>query len=133
MKLTLKNYMSGWSHLAVYITIVLLPCLILAAAIYMAAKSLFISFELSGYAIFVVLCLFGMVSIVTSSTIFLFSAYNYIRLNMNLRAGALCVFIYIHVTVIVTTAMIFSSHLLWESGRIKSGDTENFLVVLLVT
>ena len=136
MKLTLKNHMSGWCYLAVYIAIALLPFLILATAIYVAdyyTKSLFISFELSGYAIFIVLYLFGMASVVTSSTIFLFSAYKYIRLNMNLRGGALCVFVYVHATVVVTAAVIFSSHILREIWLIKSRDTDDLLMVVLVT
>ena len=135
MKLTLKNHMFRCSHLALYIALALLPFLILAISIYMAdyyARSLFVSFELSGYAIFVVLYLFGMASVVTSSTIFLFSAYKYIRLNMNLRGGALCVFVYVHATVVVTAAVIFSSHILREIWLIKSTDTDDFLMVMLV-
>ena len=136
MKLSLKNHMFRWSHLVLYIALALLPFLILATAIYMAdyyAKSLFISSELLGYAIFVVLYLFGMASVVTSSTIFLFYAYKYIRLNMNLRGGALCVFVYVHATIIVTAAVIFSSHILREIWLIKSRDTDDFLMVMLVT
>ena len=136
MKLTLKSYMSRWSNLAGVIALALLPFLILATAIYIAdyyAKSLFISFELSGYAIFVVLYLFGMASVVTSSTIVLFSAHKYIRLNMNLRGGALCVFVYVHATAVVTAAVIFSSHILREIWLIKGRDTDDFLMVVLMT
>ena len=136
MKLSLKNHISKCSHLAIYIALALLPFLILATAIYVAdyyTKSLFISFELSGYAIFIVLYLFGMASVVTSSTIFLFSAYKYIRLNMNLRGGALCVFVYVHATVVVTAAVIFSSHVLRKIWLIKSRDTDDLLMVVLVT
>ena len=136
MKLTLKNHISKWSHLAIYIALALLPFLILATAIYVAdyyTKSLFISFELSGYAIFIILYLLGMASVVTSSTIFLFSAYKYIRLNMNLRGGALCVFVYVHATVVVTAAVIFSSHVLRKIWLIKSRDTDDLLMVVLVT
>ena len=136
MKLTLKSYMSRWSNLAGVIALALLPFLILATAIYIAdyyAKSLFISFELSGYAIFVVLYLFGMASVVTSSTIVLFSAHKYIRLNMNLRGGALCVFVYVHTTAVMTAAVIFSSHILREIWLIKSRDTDDLLMVVLVT
>ena len=136
MKLTLKSYMSRWSNLAGVIALALLPFLILATAIYIAdyyAKSLFISFELSGYAIFVVLYLFGMASVVTSSTIVLFSAHKYIRLNMNLRGGALCVFVYVHATAVVTAAIIFSSHILREIWLIKGRDTDDFLMVVLMT
>ena len=128
--------MSKWSHLVLYIALALLPFLILATSIYMAdyyARSLFVSFELSGYAIFVVLYLFGMASVVTSSTIFLFSAHKYIRLNMNLRGGALCVFVYVHATVVMTAAVIFSSHILREIWLIKSRDTDDLLMVVLVT
>ena len=136
MRLTLKNYMSRWSNLAGVIALALLPFLILATAIYIAdyyAKSLFISFELSGYAIFVVLYLFGMASVVTSSTIVLFSAHKYIRLNMNIRGGALCLFVYVHTTVVVTAAVIFSSHILREIWLIKGRDTDDFLMVVLMT
>ena len=136
MKLTLKSYMSRWSNLAGVIALALLPFLILATAIYIAdyyAKSLFISFELSGYAIFVVLYLFGMASVVTSSTIVLFSAHKYIRLNMNIRGGALCLFVYVHTTVVVTAAVIFSSHILREIWLIKGRDTDDFLMVVLMT
>ena len=136
MKLTLKSYMSRWSNLAGVIALALLPFLILATAIYIAdyyAKSLFISFEFSGYAIFVVLYLFGMASVVTSSTIVLFSAHKYIRLNMNLRGGALCVFVYVHATAVVTAAVIFSSHILREIWLIKGRDTDDFLMVVLMT
>ena len=136
MKLNLKSYMSRWSNLAGVIALALLPFLILATAIYIAdyyAKSLFISFELSGYAIFVVLYLFGMASVVTSSTIVLFSAHKYIRLNMNLRGGALCVFVYVHATAVVTAAVIFSSHILREIWLIKGRDTDDFLMVVLMT
>ena len=136
MKLTLKNHTSKWSHLAIYIALALLPFLILATAIYIVdyyARSLFVSFKLSGYAIFVVLYLFGMASVVTSSTIFLFSAYKYIRLNMNLRGGALCVFVYVHATVVVTAAVIFSSHILREIWLIKNRDTDDLLMVVFVT
>ena len=136
MRLTLKNYMSRWSNLAGVIALALLPFLILAIAIYMAdyyAKSLFISFEFSGYAFFFVLYLLGMASVVTSSTIFLFSAYKYIRLNMNLRGGALCVFVYVHATVVVTAAVIFSSHILREIWLIKSREPDDFLIVVLTT
>ena len=136
MKLTLKSYMSRWSNLAGVIALALLPFLILATAIYIAdyyAKSLFISFEFSGYAIFVVLYLFGMASVVTSSTIVLFSAHKYIRLNMNLRGGALCVFVYVHATAVVTAAIIFSSHILREIWLIKGRDTDDFLMVVLMT
>ena len=135
MKLTLKNHMFRCSHLALYIALALLPFLILAISIYMVdyyERSLFVSFELSGYAIFVVLYLFGMASVVTSSTIFLFSAYKYIRLNMNLRGGALCVFVYVHATVVVTATVIFSSHILREIWLIKNRDTDDFLMVMLV-
>ena len=136
MKLNLKSYMSRWSNLAGVIALALLPFLILATAIYIAdyyAKSLFISFEFSGYAIFVVLYLFGMASVVTSSTIVLFSAHKYIRLNMNLRGGALCVFVYVHATAVVTAAIIFSSHILREIWLIKGRDTDDFLMVVLMT
>jgi len=136
VRLTLKNYMSRWSNLAGVIALALLPFLILATAIYIAdyyAKSLFISFELSGYAIFVVLYLFGMASVVTSSTIVLFSAHKYIRLNMNIRGGALCLFVYVHTTVVVTAAVIFSSHILREIWLIKGRDTDDFLMVVLMT
>ena len=136
MKLTLKSYMSRWSNLAGVIALALLPFLILATAIYIAdyyAKSLFISFEFSGYAIFIVLYLFGMASVVTSSTIVLFSAHKYIRLNMNIRGGALCVFVYVHATVVVTAAVIFSSHILREIWLIKGRDTDDFLMVVLMT
>ena len=136
MKLTLKSYMSRWSNLAGVIALALLPFLILATAIYIAdyyAKSLFISFEFSGYAIFIVLYLFGMASVVTSSTIVLFSAHKYIRLNMNLRGGALCVFVYVHATAVVTAAVIFSSHILREIWLIKGRDTDDFLMVVLMT
>jgi hypothetical protein len=136
MKLNLKSYMSRWSNLAGVIALALLPFLILATAIYIAdyyAKSLFISFEFSGYAIFVVLYLFGMASVVTSSTIVLFSAHKYIRLNMNLRGGALCVFVYVHATAVVTAAVIFSSHILREIWLIKGRDTDDFLMVVLMT
>ena len=70
---------------------------------------------------------------VGSSTIFLFSAYKYIRLNMNLRGGALCVFVYVHATVVVTAAVIFSSHVLRKIWLIKSRDTDDLLMVVLVT
>ena len=136
MRLTLKNYMSRWSNLAGVIALALLPFLILATAIYIAdyyAKSLFISFEFSGYAIFIVLYLFGMASVVTSSTIVLFSAHKYIRLNMNIRGGALCLFVYVHTTVVVTAAVIFSSHILREIWLIKGRDTDDFLMVVLMT
>ena len=136
MRLTLKNHMSRWSNLAGVIALALLPFLILATAIYIAdyyAKSLFISFEFSGYAIFVVLYLFGMASVVTSSTIVLFSAHKYIRLNMNLRGGALCVFVYVHATAVVTSAVIVSSHILQEIWLIKGRDTDDFLMVVLMT
>jgi hypothetical protein len=136
MKLNLKSYMSRWSNLAGVIALALLPFLILATAIYIAdyyAKSLFISFEFSGYAIFIVLYLFGMASVVTSSTIVLFSAHKYIRLNMNLRGGALCVFVYVHATAVVTAAVIFSSHILREIWLIKGRDTDDFLMVVLMT
>ena len=136
MKLNLKSYMSRWSNLAGVIALALLPFLILATAIYIAdyyAKSLFISFEFSGYAFFFVLYLLGMASVVTSSTIFLFSAYKYIRLNMNLRGGALCVFVYVHATVVVTAAVIFSSHILREIWLIKSREPDDFLIVVLTT
>ena len=118
------------------IALALLPFLILATAIYIAdyyAKSLFISFEFSGYAIFIVLYLFGMASVVTSSTIVLFSAHKYIRLNMNIRGGALCLFVYVHTTVVVTAAVIFSSHILREIWLIKGRDTDDFLMVVLMT
>ena len=136
MKLTLKSYMSRWSNLAGVIALALLPFLILATAIYIAdyyAKSLFISFEFSGYAIFIVLYLFGMASVVTSSTIVLFSAHKYIRLNMNIRGGALCLFVYVHTTVVVTAAVIFSSHILREIWLIKSREPDDFLIVVLTT
>jgi hypothetical protein len=136
MKLNLKSYMSRWCNLAGVIALALLPFLILATAIYIAdyyAKSLFISFEFSGYAIFIVLYLFGMASVVTSSTIVLFSAHKYIRLNMNLRGGALCVFVYVHATVVVTAAVIFSSHILREIWLIKNRDTDDLLMIVLVT
>jgi hypothetical protein len=136
VRLTLKNHMSRWSNLAGVIALALLPFLILATAIYIAdyyAKSLFISFEFSGYAIFIVLYLFGMASVVTSSTIVLFSAHKYIRLNMNFRGGALCVFVYVHATAVVTAAVIFSSHILREIWLIKGRDTDDFLMVVLMT
>ena len=136
MKLTLKSYMSGWSNLTGVIALALLPFLILATAIYMVdyySKSLFISFEFSGYTIFAILYLFGMASVVTSSTIFLFCAHKYISLNMNLRGSALCLFVFVHATVVMTAAIIFSSHILREIWLIKSRDTDDFLMVVLVT
>ena len=51
---------------------------------------------------------------------------------MNLRGGALCVFVYVHATVVVTAAVIFSSHILREIWLIKSTDTDDFLMVMLV-
>ena len=70
---------------------------------------------------------------VGSSTIFLFSAYKFIRLNMNLRGGALCVFVYVHATVVVTAAVIFSSHILREIWLIKNREPDDFLIVVLTT
>jgi hypothetical protein len=70
---------------------------------------------------------------VTSSTIVLFSAHKYIRLNMNIRGGALCLFVYVHTTVVVTAAVIFSSHILREIWLIKGRDTDDFLMVVLMT